>query len=133
MAACGRLLECLKQGLLMVTEQPRGSFLANQIPGQVHAVSDGWPSIDDITAEDQMVPERENRQQIDQGSVAAMNITNDPVVSPHGCQQHEQTLMILHERLILSAIAITLLSVAVSYGSSFPPSGPSGCPLGSGS
>ena len=93
----------------MVTEQPRGSSSANQIPGQVHAVGDGWPSVDDITAEDQVVPERENRQQFDQGFVAAMNITNDPVVSPHGCHQHEQTLTILHERLILLAIAITLI------------------------
>ena len=101
MAAGGRLLECLKQGLLMVAAQPCGPTCADQLPNQIHAVGNGWASVDHITAEDQVVLERENRQQIDQCFVAAVNITNDPVVCLCHRHCHEQSPLILKDAAAL--------------------------------
>ena len=95
MPAGGGLLKPLDQALLMVAAQPSGPSSANQLPNQIHAVGNGWPSVDHITAEHQVVVVRQNRQQADQGFVASVYITDDPVVPLNGCHRHKQSQAIL--------------------------------------
>lgn len=95
MAAGGGLLKSLDQGLLVVAAQPCGPSCANQFPNQIHAVGNGWTSVDHITAEHQVVVVRQNRQQADQGFVASVYITDDPVVPLNGCHRHKQSQAIL--------------------------------------
>ena len=95
MAVGGGAFESQDQGLLMVAAQPGGPSFANQLPDQIHAVGNGWSSVDHITAEHQVVVARKNRQQTDQGFMAPMHITDNPVVFRRGCHCYEQSLEIL--------------------------------------
>ena len=89
--------------LLVVTAQPRCTARLDQIPNQIHRCRDGLTTVDHIPAEHQMVVRRQNRKQIEQRLVAAVHISNHPVLTsalvqdkamdisqfclPHGPQQ----------------------------------------------
>ena len=67
--------------LLVVTAQPRRTARLDQIPDQIHRCGDGLTTVDHIPAEHQMVVRRQNRKQIEQRLVAAMHISNHPVLA----------------------------------------------------
>ena len=69
----------INEVLLMVPAQPRGTAGLDQIPDQIHRCGYGFPTVDHIPAEDQMVVRRQGGKQMAQGLMAAMHISNHPM------------------------------------------------------
>ena len=65
--------------LLMVPAQPCGTAGLDQIPDQIHRCGNGLTTVDHIPAEDQMVVRRQRGEQMAQGLIAAMHVSNHPV------------------------------------------------------
>mgnify|MGYP001302003674 CR=1 FL=1 len=80
-------LQRIDQVLFMIAAQPGGTPQPHQGPHQIHRGFDPPTSIDHIPAEDQMIVRGQHRQQGHQGPIAAVNITDDPVVLTRGWQR----------------------------------------------
>ena len=76
----------INQVLLMVAAQPGGTSKPHLSPHQIHRSFDPVTSIDHISTEDQMIGSGQHSQQGHQGSVAAVNIPDDPVALTQGWQ-----------------------------------------------
>ena len=63
----------------MVPAQPRGTAGLDQIPDQIHRCGNGFPTVDHIPAENQMVVRRQGDKQMAQGLMAAMHVSNHPM------------------------------------------------------
>jgi hypothetical protein len=73
------LLKGFDQVLLVVAPQPGGSTVADQLPDQMESVCDSRAAVNHVAAEHQMVSGREHGQELDQGGMTAVHITDHPV------------------------------------------------------